>query len=225
MRTTSASARASASRARSAAVGVCTTVDARGRRDGQVRREQRHVRPAPRRLRGERDAHLPGGAVAEEPDRVERLAGPAGGDEHALARRAAVAPGAPSSSRQRAAIASGSAIRPAPTSPSASSPESGPISSQPRSTTQRRVRLRRRVLPHPHVHRGREQHRPAERERGLGQHRVREPVRELGERRGRERRDDEQVGLREVRIEVARASPGARAPRRSRARRTARRRA
>ena len=54
------------------------------RRDGEVRRDERHVGAAAPRLARERDSHLPGGAVADEADRVERLARPPGADEHAL---------------------------------------------------------------------------------------------------------------------------------------------
>ena len=66
------------------------------------------------------------------------------------------------------------------------------------------VRLGRRVLPHAHVHgRGREDG-PAEGEPELGEDVVGQPVRQLGERVRRERRDDEQVRIDEVRIEVPR---------------------
>ena len=51
---------------------------------------------------------------------------------------------------------------------------------------------------------GRDEQRPAEGERELRQDVVGEPVRELRERVRRERRDDEQVGSRQVRVEVAR---------------------
>jgi hypothetical protein len=60
------------------------------------------------------------------------------------------------------------------------------------------------VLPHPHVHRRRDEHRPAKSERELGEHVVGEPVRELRQRVGRQRRDHEQVGLDEVRVELPR---------------------
>jgi hypothetical protein len=60
------------------------------------------------------------------------------------------------------------------------------------------------VLPHAHVHgRGREDG-PAEGEPELGEDIVGEPVRQLGERIRRERRDDEQVGIDDVRIQVHR---------------------
>jgi hypothetical protein len=72
-----------------------------------------------------------------------------------------------------------------------------------------RVLLRRRMLPHANVHgRGRED-RAAESERRLREHVVGEPVRELRQRVGRERRDHQEVGVGQMRIEVA----GAFAPR------------
>ena len=55
---------------------------------------------------------------------------------------------------------------------------------------------RRRVRPHARVHRRRDEHRPAVRERRLGEDVVGEAVRELRERVRRARRDDEQVGTR-----------------------------
>jgi len=57
------------------------------------------------------------------------------------------------------------------------------------------VRLRRGVLPHADVHRGRGENGPAEGEPELREDIVGESVRELGERVRRERRDHEQVGF------------------------------
>ena len=85
MTTTSASAaRAVASRSRSAAVGVSTSSTPAGRRHREVCGEQRHVGAAPACLRRERHAHPSRRAVADEADRVERLARAAGRDEHPL---------------------------------------------------------------------------------------------------------------------------------------------
>ena len=117
----------------------------------------------------------------------------------------------PSSSRTRAKIASGSLIRPRPISPSASSPSSGPISSHPALAQRRDVRLRGRVLPHADVHRRRDQKRPAEGERELREHVVRQPVRQLRERVRGQRRDHQQVGVDQVRVELVRLlAPGER---------------
>ena len=119
-----------ASRSRSAAVGACTTSTPSGARHGEVGREQRHLRPAAAGLGGERDAHPARGAVAEEAHGVERLTRPACTDEHLRCPRATAAfrRAAPrSGERSPPARSSG----PAPTSPSASSPDSGPISSHP----------------------------------------------------------------------------------------------
>ena len=60
------------------------------------------------------------------------------------------------------------------------------------------------------VHRRRDQHRAAVRERGLGEDVVGEPVGELGERVRRQRRDHEQVGALEVRVGVVVGRVGAR---------------
>src|SRR5438105_6210310 len=54
-----------------------------GRLHREVGRDERHLRPAAAGLLGERDAHPAGRAVAEEADRVERLACTARGDEQA----------------------------------------------------------------------------------------------------------------------------------------------
>src|SRR3954453_23076681 len=59
-------------------------LDSGGRRHGEIRPEERHMRPARSGLGRERDAHPPRRAVADVPDCVDRLAGAAGRDEHAL---------------------------------------------------------------------------------------------------------------------------------------------
>ena len=110
------------------AVGVAIVSTPAGRWHREVRGEQDDLGSAPARLLGERDAHPARRAVADEAHRVDRLARSAGGDEHALAGERAGA----SSCSTRAAISSGSAIRPTPHSPSAVSPSSGPTSSTPR---------------------------------------------------------------------------------------------
>ena len=74
------------------------------------------------------------------------------------------------------------------------------------------VRPRRRVRPHARVHRRRDERRAAVRERRLGQNVVGEPVRELRERVRGARRDEQQVGARQVEIDViARRTPRERA--------------
>ncbi len=69
-------------------------------------------------------------------------------------------------------------------------------------TQSRCVRLSRLVLPHAGVHRRRDEHRAAVRERRLGENVVGEPVRELRQRVRRERGDHEQVGALEVRVGI-----------------------
>ena len=63
-------------------------------RQRDVGRDDRHPGAPPRRLRGEREAHPAAGAVAEVAHRVERLACPARGDQHAQAVERARRPGA-----------------------------------------------------------------------------------------------------------------------------------
>ena len=69
------------------------------------------------------------------------------------------------------------------------------------------VRLRRGVRPHAVVHRRRDEHGPAVRERRLGEHVVRDPLRELRERVRCTRRDDEQIRVREVWIQILARGP------------------
>ena len=107
----------------------------------------------------------------------------------------------------RRKISSGSDIRPVPDSPSASSPSSGPISSTSLSARVRTFACVAAMRPHAVVHRRRDEHRPAVRERGLGEDVVGDPLRELGERVRRAGRDDEQVGVLEVRIQVLARRP------------------
>ena len=180
-------------------------LDPFGRRDLEVRREQRHGRATVACRLGERDAHAAGRAVPEEPHGVERLAGPAGGDEHAAAgerprrrrRRRA-------SASTRRAISSGSLIRPVADEALRELAVLGADDHGAARGEQLEVRPRRGVLPHRGVHRRRDEQRAAVRERGLGEEVVREPVREPRERVRRERRDDEQVGVLEVRVRVGR---------------------
>ena len=105
-------------------------LDAGRRRDGEIRAEQRHARAAAPRLGGERDAHAPRGAVADEPHGIDRLPRPAR-RRSARACRAADR-SRPAAPRLRATMSSGSAMRPTPSSPSAVSPSSGPTSATPR---------------------------------------------------------------------------------------------
>ena len=142
-------------------------VDARRRRHREVGGEQRDVRAAAARLLGEGDAHAPGRAVADEADGVDRLARPARADEHPLALNRLVA--SLEEWAHRSKISSGSAMRPAPHSPSASSPSLRADELDAPLAQQRDVRLRGRVLPHADVHRRRDDERPAVRERRLGE--------------------------------------------------------
>ena len=141
---------------------------AAGRAHGGVAEQRRHLGAAQQRRVGERDAHAAARAVAEEAHRVERLARAAGRDQHAAARRAD-RPGR-SSAATAAWMSPGGARRPAPVSPSASSPCSGPTITAPRAPQQLDGGLRGRVLPHAHVHRRRDDEAAGQRQRRLGQH-------------------------------------------------------
>ena len=84
MSSTSASGKRSRTAASSSA--AVSTVDGRdpgGRRERDVRGDEGHLRAAPRRLLGERQAHPARRAVADEAHRVDRLARAAGRDQHA----------------------------------------------------------------------------------------------------------------------------------------------
>jgi len=65
-----------------------------------------------------------------------------------------------------------------------------------------RVRLSRRVRPHARIHRRCDEHRPAVSQRSLSEHVIGQPVRQLGHRVRGQRRDQEQVGAGEVRVEI-----------------------
>ena len=100
-------------------------LDAVGRLNREIRREQRDVGAAAAGLLGERNAHPARRAVADKTHGVQRLAGAACRDENLLAGEI----------RRREQLLDaaedvlGSDIRPRPDSPSASSPSSGPINS------------------------------------------------------------------------------------------------
>ena len=178
-------------------------LDAGGRRDGEVRGEQDDLGAAPARLLGERDAHPPGRAVADEADGVDRLARAAGGDEHALAGEAPRREQLPDPRGDLVGLG-----HPA-DAPLALGRLAlvGPDELDAARRQRLDVRARRRVRPHARVHRGRDEHGPAVGERRLGEHVVGEPVGELRERVRRARRDDEQVGARQVLVEIVAGGP------------------
>ena len=172
-----------------------------GRAHREVRGDERHLRPAPVRLGRERCAHAARGAIAEEANRVQRFAGTARGHEHAdtvqllapleqrrnaLEDRLGLAhPPHPGLALGRIALLRADEL-------DAPGPQ------------RLDVRLRRRAPPHPWIHRRGRDHRPVEGERGLRQDVVGQSVGELGQRVRRERCHDQQVGLDEVRVELAR---------------------
>ena len=90
---------------------------ARRRRERHVGGDQGHLGPAPGRLRGQRDAHASGRAVADVAHGVDRLARAAGGDEDPQPVRAARRPACRARPRPSRGCAAGSASRPTPHSP------------------------------------------------------------------------------------------------------------
>ena len=232
--------RPAGSRRRRRRAARCRRRRARARRRASTRRSasgSSRPRAVPER-RGSLRAGRPRRRGGGPPRRARRPSGP---DERLPTKRTASSgsrvppavtstrlparlPGASSCSARRA-ISAGSAIRPTPHSPSAVSPSSGPTSSTPRATQRLGVRAGRRVRPHARVHRRRDEHRPAVGERSLGEQVVGDPLRELRERVRGARGDDEQVGARQVEVEILVRPAGARAPGTSRRARTAPRRA
>ena len=207
--TTSASARASASRELSSAVGVWTTSTPTGGGHREVRGEQRDLGAAAPGLRGDRDSHAPRRAVADEAHGVERLARAAGRRRPRAC--PARSPGCEQLARRAAKISSGSTIRPTPHSPSAVSPSSGP-------TARRRGRAASRRSPASPGATTCGGSSRARRARALGGRAPprspgcrRAPCGELRERvRGAAARH-EQVGARQMRIEIVAGRPAARA--------------
>ena len=163
---------------------------ARVARERDVRRDDRHVGAERGRLLGEREAHPPRRAVADEAHGVDRLARAAGGDEHAqageLRDRRAAPPG--TSASIAASSSAGSGRRPAPASPVRGEPARAGLEHRRAARAQRRdVRPRRGVLPHVVVHRRRDEQRAGRGERGARQEVVGEAVGELGDRVRRRR--------------------------------------
>ncbi len=168
------------------------------RADRQVRGEQDHLGTPPAGLLGERNAHSPRGAVSDEADAVERLAraarrdqNPAAGERPGLEqsrragcdlRRLCEAPDAPLSLGQLPLV--------------------GPDQLDAARAERLDVGPGRRMGPHARVHRRRNEHRPAMGEGRLCEHVVGDSVSELRQRVRRARRDDEQVGARQMGIDV-----------------------
>ena len=113
-------------------------------------RTRRTSAPRASGLRGDRDAHLAGRAVADEAHGIDRFLGRAGGDHDPAPGERAASPTAPAIAWK---ISSGSAMRPRPSSPWASAPTTGPDEAAPRSTSVATFAAWRRVLPHAGVHR------------------------------------------------------------------------
>ena len=183
-------------------------LDALGRRHLQVRGEQRHGGAAVARRLRERDAHAAGRAVPEVPHGVERLARAARRDEHAAARRAVPLPSAsPASSDSHALVRSPPARSsgPIPTRPSASSPCSGPTTTRAAVDEQAEVRPASRGAPtSPCSSPARRTSGPRWASAVSVSRSSASPCASRARVLRRERRDDEQVGVLEVRVRVGR---------------------
>ena len=145
---------------------------------------------------GERVALLARGAVAEEADRVERLAGAAGGDDDVPAGEVGRGRGAagqhPAADREDL----GGLGQPALAGVGAGEPADGGLEDDDAAAAQGGdVGLGGGVLPHLGVHRGREDDRAAGGEQGVGEQVVGEAVGGPGQQVGGGRGDDDEVGL------------------------------
>ena len=185
---------------------------------GTARFAASSVTSAPRRRASSASATpiRPGRAVADEADGVDRLARPAGADEHPLPDERGCPPTERAARDAREDLLRLGHPPDARTRPRRARPPRG-------RRARRRARAAARRSPAwpgaptcATFIAGRDDERPAVRERRLGQDVVGEPVRELRERVRRERRDDEQVGARQMRVGVGRRPAAARARGRSR---------
>ncbi len=171
------------------------------RRDGEIRGEQRDRGAASSCFLCEGDAHPPRGAVTEETDSVEGLTGTACADEHAtacerigLSEQLAAAPEDLRGLRQPADAPF--TFGGVPFLGADEQRAAGPKGLD--------VRLGCRVFPHARIHRRGEQHRTAVSEGCLGDVIVRKPVCDLGQGVCGERRNHEQIGPRQMDVEILR---------------------
>jgi len=173
--------------------------DPGGRRDGEVRCEKSHVGAPATRFLGQGDTHTTRGAIADVPNRVERLARSSGRDQDALAAQ-----------RFRGASEGDEELVDAGHDVFRLRHAAGPFLAFGELTLHRAdehhtagaksryVLPGGGMLPHARVHRRRDEHRPGVGERGLGQNVVGEPVRKARERVCGERRDREKIGAAQV---------------------------
>ena len=174
---------------------------ARRAREADVGGDDGHLGAERGGLLGQREAHAPGAAVADEAHRVDRLARTAGGDEHLQA-----VPGAPA--RRDDGLDGGQQVRrlgqapDAPLVPGAQRAGAGVDDDHAALAQEREVGLRGRVLVHVVVHRRRDEDGAGGGQRGRGQQVVGQAVGQLGDRVGGRRRDQEGVGVADQ-LEVA----------------------
>ena len=178
-------------------------LDSLGRGHGEIGREQDHVRAAAAGLFGERDPHAARRTVAEEPHGVERLARAARGDEDALPGEAPRREQLLGAARDLvrlghaadAPLALGGLALVRPDELDAARGEG------------RSVGTRRGMRPHARVHGRRDEHGAAVSEGGLGEEVVGDALRQLRKRVRRAGRDDEDVGARQVGVEIVGGRP------------------
>ena len=138
----------------------------------------------------DREPHLPGRSIGDEPHRVDRLARRPGGDEHALAlQRLRHERGLDGVDQRRFRSQT-------PLSFVSTREKSffGIDQAHAELAQPRQIRLHHGIAEHVHVHRRRHDDRRARRQRDRSQQIVGEPVRELGNDVGRGRSDYQYIG-------------------------------
>ena len=151
-------------------------LDLGARRGGQtdVGRDQADLGAPQHRGAGQRPAHQARRGVAEEPHRVEVLAGAAGADHdpeagHVLAGGPSAMLGSASTAAATANSSAGSGSRPGPASGPVSRPDVGSHDDGAAAPERGDVGLGRGVQPHLGVHGGREDHRAVRGQQHIGQ--------------------------------------------------------
>ncbi len=166
-------------------------VDAGRRRDRSGAEDEGHRRAPSRRFGGERDAHPAARAIADEPNRIDRLVRRAGRDQDASAVEVA--------RTERAEHGLHDVVRLAHAADACVAVREGTVRRSDETDAARLERRdvgpRRLGVPHAGVHRGREHDGAVVFEQGRGQQVVGRAVRELRQDVRRARRDDDEVGV------------------------------
>jgi len=162
--------------------------DAARRGEAHGAGDERDRRAALRRARGDREAHAPARAVAEEADGIEVLERRPRRDDDALAGEIARAERRGDRAHDVLGLRHPPQPRLARRDLARDRPDQRDLPGE-----RGDVALRRRVRPHARVHRRRREHRPLRAQRERGHHVVRAPVREAREHVGGRRHDRDHV--------------------------------